>query len=398
VAGLGPRARRCLWALLVGGLVVRLVMAFATYGVRFDVDAFLLVHNALHADPLHVYGVERWPYPPGYFPWIVISSKLQILTGVPLTDWVQVPAILADIAIAWIVQSVLGRRGHPSAERLLACGLVALGPIFVMISGFHGQIDSVAILPALLAVLVWERYRGPRRGLYAGLLIGVGGLIKTVPLVAVLALLPSARSRREGVTALAAALVPVALSFVPFAVVDFAHVQEALRYRGVPGVGGISLLVQPELANFWISNAPFAVPNGASSLLSDAGGAITAVALGAAIVFLFRRRPEPVVGIALLYMVVWAFGVNFFLQYLVWGIPFLLMAGYVREVAAAQLLILPAVVLAYGRPWSLGLAPGLFVVVSLGLWASAAAGLVILGRAPYVRAPGPRAAPSVHAG
>src|SRR5207302_10782054 len=104
--------------------------------------------------------------------------------------------IAADAAIAWLVQAGLGRAGASDRTRLSACALVALGPAFALISGMHGQIDSVAILPAVLALVVWER-GGSRRALAAGLLIGRAASIKTAPGLMVLALLPSVRSRRE---------------------------------------------------------------------------------------------------------------------------------------------------------------------------------------------------------
>ncbi|MGI8845045.1 MAG: glycosyltransferase 87 family protein [Thermoleophilaceae bacterium] len=375
----------------MAGLLIRLVLAFSTFGVSFDVQAFQLVQQALHADPLHVYlDSDRWPYPPGFFPWILVSARLEILTHIELTDWVQLPSIAADIAIAWIVQHELGRRGHEPATRLWAAGLVALGPLFFMVSGFHGQIDSVAMLPAILAVLVWRR-GGSRRALHAGALVAVGGLIKTVPLLAVLALLPHARSRREAAGLVSIAVVPVVIAFLPFALADPVGVETALRYRGVPGVGGLSLLVQPDLAETWITGAP-QVLNGATRFLVDRGGLVLAAALVGALAYLYRRRPEPVVGAAIVYLVVLAFGVNFFLQYLIWVIPFLLMAGYVREVAAVQLLVVPAVVLVYGRLWPPGPAWELFAVVSLGLWACALAGLTLMLRNPLARRPAARPA------
>lgn len=396
MSGLSRDARRLLIALLLVGLVGRIVLALSTYGVPFDIGAFPVVHNALHTDPLHLYAGERWPYPPGYFPWIVAAAHLQLWTGIALTDWVQLPSILADIAIAFIVQNVLGARGHGDRSRLVAAGLVAAGPVFVMVSGFHGQIDSIAILPAILGVLVWERHRGPRRALYAGLLIGVGGLIKTIPAVVAFALLPHMRSKRESVTLLAAAGLPLVLGFMPFALADPQSVKTAVLYRGLPGVGGISLAVQPNLGGVWLTDVPQPT-NPVTVFLIDHGGAVAAPLLLATFAFVFWRKPEPIVGAALIYLSVWAFGINFFLQYLVWGIPFLLMAGYVREVAAAQLLIAPAVYLTYARPFAPGLAVDLFIVVSLGMWVTSVVGVVLLGRNAVARAPRGRARPRVSA-
>ena len=383
-----------MWTIIGVGLVGRLALAFTTAGVPFDVEAFSLVREGLADDPLHVYtDTDRWPYPPGYFAWILAGAGLERPTGLDFDELMQLPPIIADLGIAWIVQAVLGRNGAPERTRLAAAGLVALGPAFFFISGHHGQIDSIAILPALVGLLLWQRFpAAPRRALYAGLLIGLGGLLKTVPLIVVLALLPSARSWREGAALIAAAAVMPVLAFLPFVLADPSGVETALRYRGVPGVGGLSLLVQPELARVWMNEAPIEGTSITFALL-DWGGPWTALVLLAVGAFLLRFRPGPVEGTALLYLAVWAFGLNFFLQYLVWGLPFLLMAGYVREVAWAQVLILPAAVLVYLRPWEEIAAAYAYLPASLAVWVAAVAGFLALSlriarrSAPPVSAP-----------
>lgn len=372
--------RRRLWALIVAGTAARAAVAFSTYGVGFDVDSYVLVREALADDPLHLYGdVGRWPYPPGFFLWILAVQPLEGATGLLFTDLVQVPAILADAAIAFLVQDYLGRHGAGERRRLAAAGLVALGPAFLVVSGYHGQIDSLAILPALLALAVWERPGARRRALAAGVLIGLGGVVKTVPLIVLLALLPRSRSLREGTILVGAALAIPFLATIPFAIADPDAVGDALRYRGVPGVGGISLLVQPNLARTWMNEVPVEGSD-LTFLLLDWGGAVTAAVVLGVAAFLFRRRPGAAEGAALLYLAVWAFGINFFLQYVIWGFPFLLMAGYVREVALAQLAMIPAIVLVYLRPWEAPAAAYAYVPASLALWGASVAGFVLLAR------------------
>ena len=372
---------RAVWALILAGTLLRLALGLSTFGVAFDVEAFGLVRDALQGpEPLQAYGEsDRWPYPPGYFPWILLADLLDGLAGLSFTDLVQIPPILADAGIAWLVQWYLGQRGHGPRARVAATALVAFGPVFFAVSGYHGQIDSLAILPALAGLVVWERMPGSRRAVAAGLLIGVGACIKTVPLLVVLALLPWARSPREAVTLVVSAAALPVLAFVPFALADPDGVATALRYRGVPGVGGISLLVQPNLARTWMNEVPVE-GSGLTVALLDLGGPLTVLVILAVGAFLFRHRPPPAVGAALLYLAVWAFGINFFLQYVIWGLPLLLMAGYVREVAAAQALMLPALVLVYLRPWEAELAAWLYVPASLALWAASLAGFVLLAR------------------
>ena len=384
-----PRARRILLAMLAVGVAGRLAVAFATYGVSFDVNAYSIVRGGLFEDPLHVYGdFDRWPYPPGYFAWILAADWIEAVAGLEFSDLIQIPPILADAAIAWLVQDELGRRGAAEPARLAAAGLVAFGPIFAVVSGYHGQLDSIAILPALGAVILWGRLpAGPRRAILAGLLIGVGAAIKTVPLVALLALLPWARSLRDAALLTASAVAIPLLAFAPWALADPDGVRTAVEYRGVPGAGGISLLVQPELARNWMNEAGV-TGTGATYWLHDHGGAITAAVVLAVGAFLFRRRPDPAVGAALLYITLWAFGINFFLQYAIWGLPFLLVAGYLREVALAQLLMLPAIVLVYLRPWEESAVATVYAVASLALWVAAVAAFVLLGRSVLRRGPG----------
>jgi uncharacterized membrane protein len=355
--------------------------------VVFDIQAFSLVRAALASDALHVYrdlhphgGFNQWPYPPGYFLWILASILGERASGLSFSDLVQLPPIAADLVIAWLVQYYLGLRAAAERTRLAAAGLVALGPAFAVVSGYHGQIDSIAILPAVLAVIAWERLEdSPRRALAAGLLIGIGATIKTVPLVVLLALLPTVRSPREAATLVGSALALPLLALAPFAIADPSAVEEALRYRGVPGAGGISLLAQPDLSRGWMNHAAVHSSD-LTNTLSDYGGLITIGVLLAVGAFLFRRRAGGPEAAALLYLAVWAFGINFFLQYVIWGFPFLLMAGYVRQVAFAQALMLPALVLVYLKPWESSAAAPVYVVASLALWVAAVVGFVLLAR------------------
>jgi len=101
---LGPGGVRVLLALFAIGLAVRLYFAFRYYGVTYDIDSLVAVDGALGSDPLQVYSTvnghpyNRWPYPSGFFPFIGLAHGLGKVFG-DYHDWVQVPQILADLAI-----------------------------------------------------------------------------------------------------------------------------------------------------------------------------------------------------------------------------------------------------------------------------------------------------------
>jgi hypothetical protein len=402
------RFRFSLWFILMLGTIVAGVVASATRGQSYDMESFRLVRDALNQGPLEVYryfahhDVNRWPYPPAFFPWIWASGAIAAHGGPSFAFMIRVPTILADAAIALIVQDWLGYVGRTPRERLLAAALVSLGPSFVVIAGYHGQFDAVAILPGVLAVNLWSRLESPWRALVVGLLIGLGGAMKTVPLLLVLAVLPTARSRKELVMVLVGAAVPVLVSFAPFAIAGALPSAHALSYRGLPGVGDLSLAAQPNLAELALGVAnPGA--SGLTQLLINHGALVIAAGLLAVAAIGARTRAAPTQMATLLWLAVYAFGVNFFFQYAVWGLPFFLMAGYLWSVLAAQLLLIGPALLFYLGPWHAKTLAVAYDVVMIGLWAAALGAFLVLAwrllqerRVPAVAsAPSARLGPAV---
>ncbi|HXA41979.1 MAG TPA: glycosyltransferase 87 family protein [Candidatus Solibacter sp.] len=348
-------------ALVVLGTVARIVVGFLAEGVATDIAAYRSVLNVLTSDPFHVYSIVnsqqvlpgifvfRWPYPPGLFPWILASGGLAGLTGLPLYGFLKLPAILADAALALVVQDFLGSRGFAERQRLLATALVAVGPSFAVISGYHGQFDSLAILPAVLATCYWATAGSRSRGPVAGLLIGVGAALKTVPGLTVMVLLPSARSWRERATLVGAAVAVPVLTLTPFALADPPGVLRLSKYTSLPGFGGPSLFVQPGFARVWLDGAT--VQLGEPTLwLVRHGATVTLVGLLGLTAWMAYRRTPPLDAAVLLWLSLYVLGPGFELQYLCWGLPFLLLAGHLRLAAAIEALFLVPTLILYGHP------------------------------------------------
>ena len=372
-----------LWTILAAGVLVSCLVAALTPGDPFDMQSFRMVRDALDQGALSVYasfahrGIVRWPYPPAFFPWIWIAGRIAALGGPGFGFMIRVPSILADAGIAWIVQDWLGRTGRDHRERLLAAALVSAGPSFIVIAGYHGQFDAVAILPGVLAVSLWSRADSPHRALTAGMLIGLGGALKTVPLLLVLALLPTARTRREAVLLLAAAALPVLVSLAPFAIAGSLPPAHVFSYHGLPGVGDLSLVAQPNLAQLALG-----IGNPGASPLTEwliRHGTILVVAglLIVAGVGLRSRAGAPQMA-TILWLAVYVLGINFFFQYLIWGLPFFVMAGYLRSVSAAQLTLIVPSLLFYLRPWHQAGLAVVYDVLMIGLWAIALVTFLIL--------------------
>lgn len=363
--------KRSLWTLVGVGVIVRVVLGFSTRGAAFDVDSFEIVRRALADDPLGLYsavnqGYARWPYPPLFLPWMALSGWLSDTIGLSFDGWMQLPMIAADAGIAWVVQELLRMRGASERVRLWAVALVMFGPAFLLTTGYHGQIDSAAIFPAIAALLVWER-GGEHRALKAGLLIGIGGAIKVVPLVLLLPLVLGARSRREAVELIVPAGAVVLAALAPYLAVDFAATVDSLGNRGFPGLGGLSLIADPSLADAALRGG---TPEGSGVIdwIVQNGWMVPAAALAGAAVLLYRRRPDVLIGSVIVWLVLMALGVNFALQYAVWGLPFLIAAGWLRRAAAVQVVLLPAAIVFYLAPWDSVAAVVVYCASMIAAW------------------------------
>jgi uncharacterized membrane protein len=284
--------------------------------------------------------------------------------------------IVFDAALAWIVQAYLGLRGAAERTRLWAAGLVAFGPVFAFVSGYLGQIDA-SVMPAAAALLVWERLAPPKRALPAGVLIGLGAALKTVPGLVVLALLPRCSGRREAAVLVAATVAVPLVLMIPWLYAEPHATAHAFGYSGVPGIGGLSLLAQPNLIDNWLLHGG-AQLSGLSRALLDVRSALTIVAVAGVTALLFWRRPEPAQGATLVWLAVFASALNFGPRYVVWGLPFMLMAGYVREVALIQLVALPAAVILAFRTYDQQWIAVAYVILMLVLLVGFVAWLAVL--------------------
>jgi uncharacterized membrane protein len=381
------RVAHAILALIALGTAVRLGIAFRTTGVFFDLDSYAVVDRGLSAHGLHVYSaingfVIRWPYPPGYFPVIGAVRALANATGVDFHQLMRLPAIAADAGLAWLVQDMVGRRGGSDRARIGGAAAIALGPIFIGTSSYQGQLDSVAILPAVAALAVWDHpARSDRRAIAAGLLIGLGATFKTAPILMLFALAPLARSRRElGLLGASAAAIP-ALTLAPFLAADPHGVVHALRYHGLPGLGGLSLLSQPSLPIGWLADGSIRT-TGFAQTLTEGAAVVLLPALAALALVLHRRRAavRPVTAVALVWLVFYVLGVNFLMQYLVWGLPFLVLFAGWRWALAVQIALTPAMLLVFLKTGSHALVWLLYTAPLILAWAGGAALLVRAAR------------------
>lgn len=370
-------------ALVLAGVAIRTWIALTNYGVGYDTDTASIVARLLSTHPLHAYSSIRYPYPAGYLPVLLVCHWFSDLVGAPFWAVWKLPSIAGDAGLILALVWGVGRLGGSPRLRLACAALVALGPIFVIVSGYHGQLDPVAILPALLAVVIWE-LEGPGRGWQAGLLIGLGAAIKTVPFFMVLALLPTARSRREAAMTVTCALAVPLLSILPFLAADPHDTWRSLTFNhGVPGLGGLSILVQPSLVHGWLVG-PLPHISAATWFFVGKQNLFVGAAVLAAGAFAARRRLAAADAAVLIWVALYLANFNWAYQYFIWGLPFFLLAGRLREAVLLQLLVLLPAAEVYFR-FDVSTLERFVIPLSLGTWlAFALAGwrLVVVAMRP----------------
>ncbi|MEA2170647.1 MAG: hypothetical protein QOF76_3947 [Solirubrobacteraceae bacterium] len=336
--------RNRLLLIIALGVVIRIVVVYTTDGVYQDLNSWKLTFFALKAHHFDVYDQllpGNWPYPPGYFSWVAVAGELTRF--VEFERVVRFGAVLADVGIIWLVQDLLKRGGADEQRRLVGAALIAFGPIFVNAAGFNGQLDPAATMVALLAYWVWTRPGQAHRGPLTGALLGVAGSIKTVPLLLAWPVACGSKDRREGASVVAGAIVIFGVIIAPFALPSHSMLSTITGYQGLPGWGGISLLVQPHFAAHVLAGESGV--HGSLNTLVDLRDNASLVLVPAIVVmslFLLWRRPDALTGICLMYLTAYVFGVNFFVSYLIWLMPFLVVRGHFKIVVALQLGLAPA--------------------------------------------------------
>jgi glycosyl transferase family 87 len=325
--------------LVSAALALRIAIALATRHVGFDLQVMFAMRRALLDHGFAAYPhVRNWVYPPGFMPWLLGGVWIGDHLGLPRDFVVRAPSMLADAVLALVVMAGLERSGASRRSVLGAGALIAFGPMYVVVSAYNGQIDALAILPAVIALLVWERSESPSRAVVCGLLIGVGAAVKTVPILLALALLPTARSTKERAWLVGAAIAVPALASLPFFLARPAATSRVLLYAGIPGLGGWSVIALPYMTRAWFHLEPFRIIPLMTALYFAALGLLALVLVA---ILLFRQRSAPRRASCSIWLTVFACSLSVFPQYTTWVFPFLLLAGRIREVATLSAILLP---------------------------------------------------------
>ena len=221
---------------LLTALLIRIPL-LPMEGLRGDIDQFVVwVHGIATGGLANAYDQDV-AFPPvmTYVFGALAALDPAFRTVTDASDsWIRVamklPATLADFGLALVVAYALRR--HPRWAVLAALG-VALHPAVIYLSAWWGQLDSIYVLAAAIALLLaWE---GHPIGAAVALAVAVLTKPQAVPLVIPFGAWFLARGGLRGaILAAAAGTVTVLLLWLPFVPADgpARYIEGLSRYQG----------------------------------------------------------------------------------------------------------------------------------------------------------------------
>ncbi len=263
------------------------------------------------------YSNQPFIHPPFMLTVLRAWDVLARASGLPLRFWLRFTSSIADLISLLLAAGLLKfqPRPNPAWFELLA---MALCPVSVVISGFHGNTDPVMIAFVLLSIYLIES----DRSLWAaGAAMGMALNIKIVPVIfipAVLLYLPATRERLRYLISLAAVFIAGSLPYLigqPLAIA-----KTMLGYSSKPGLWGFSLFSVLSRDGRW--SWLFHQYDAAGKFL------VLAAILGVSVAVNMRRNKPPLFvqcgAIAFLFLFLTP---GFAMQYLAWLVPWVLALG-----------------------------------------------------------------------
>jgi len=182
----------------------------------------------------HLYAVPQMNHPPFVLRLIQFWDWCHRTLGGPFGFWLRFTCACADLFAFWLVWLLW--RGAPGNFWNLA--LLAVAPIAVMISGFHGNTDPIMISLVVAAAYAMDRQRPPW---LAGAALGAACSIKVWPLVLMPVFFLSAGSWRRRAVFLGSFAVVAGLLGLPWLwTIPDLIVRRVFDYVPVEGWWGLS--------------------------------------------------------------------------------------------------------------------------------------------------------------
>lgn len=291
--------------------LVKLVLAAVTIGTNDVTTWRVFADNAMLCGGCvyHLPGPYGDPF--NHPPFMIHFLKLIGTSTAWFPFLLRLPAILADVGTVLVITRLIPE----ISTRLLV--LLALNPVSILISGYHGNTDPLMIFFVVLTIYLLKTDRLK----WAAAAFGMAINIKVVPLLLVPAILIhiwNRRSARGVVLFVSIATVVVLALSLPYILSNPLAIGKAtLGYSGMYGKWGTARI----LIAFPLSRAGHEIAARVIQTL------IIAVTLTLAF-YLNKRKADLVYQIGLIFFLFFFLTPSLAVQYLSWPVPFILALGF----------------------------------------------------------------------
>lgn len=174
-------------AVMVGGLLIRLIAAAVYRGHDGDMNCFISWADMVFDNGIgKFYSLDAFTdYPPGYMYILYVIGAIRSVFGIAQTSVLsnvltKLPAILCDMGMAWLIYRIARKHIRETGAAILS-GIYLITPAILLDSAIWGQVDSVFTLCiVLMCYLITEKKLIPAYFLFAaGILIKPQSLIFT---------------------------------------------------------------------------------------------------------------------------------------------------------------------------------------------------------------------------
>lgn len=311
------------WLLIVLACLVRLVPVLLGSEDQDDMMLYRL-QAAPVLDNLNVYQLRPCPFP--YAPVSLFIPVLCVWISrvfqIPFQIVMKAPALLGDLLIVVALYMVCARMKEES-RAMKTAALYALSPVAILISAFHGNLMSLPVFLSFMAyaVLLFDEERHWRlSALLLGLAIGFRGY---PALLLPFFFIKLRLSLREKIYYCLYCIVPVLISFIPFAILNYRALAESVMgYSGFPDYGFVAII--RAFLSLKYHTLFFDITGDANAVLLRPTKILFFLAYLAILCLARRRRLiDSVLAVFLAFYFIYG-GVAS--QYLVWILPFALLA------------------------------------------------------------------------
>lgn len=240
-----PPTNSVLVAVAVLAIGVRLLLAAAFHG-NYDEDSFEIVAGIMRRGGNVYAETSRYNYSPLWAHILLVLSYASDLTSVPFHFGVRAFGTAVDVADA-VVVGLIGKRiggWKPST----GFALYLINPITLLLTGYHGQFENLAVLPLLICLWLYLRSSGvPSKG-WIWVLGTFALVVKHVMVFGVWTVFVYVFGWKRAIIASLAAGATVLLFFLPYLPAGRGGImQNVLLYASVPHYFGLGLFTPGNL-------------------------------------------------------------------------------------------------------------------------------------------------------